>query len=73
MAKREVKSEVSGSIWKIEVALGQRVSRDDVLVVIESMKMEIPVVADADGVVVAIAVAEGEPVTEGAPVAVLEI
>lgn len=73
MAKREVKSEVSGSIWKIEVALGQRVSRDDVLVVIESMKMEIPVVADADGVVVAISVAEGEPVTEGASVAVLEI
>ncbi len=73
MAKREVKSEVSGSVWKIEVAPGQRVSKDDVLVVIESMKMEIPVVADADGVVVAIPVAEGEAVTEGASIAVLEL
>ncbi len=46
MAKLEAKSEVSGSVWKIEVALGQKVAEGDILVLIESMKMEIPVVAE---------------------------
>ena len=55
MAKLQAKSEVSGFVWKIETAPGQRVAKGDTLILIESMKMEIPVVADADGVVVSIA------------------
>jgi acetyl-CoA carboxylase biotin carboxyl carrier protein len=73
MPKLEAKSEVSGFVWKVETAPGQRVAKGDTLVVIESMKMEIPVIAEADGVVVTIAVEEGGAVTEGHTVAVLEI
>lgn len=73
MAKLQAKSEVSGFVWKIETAPGQRVAKGDTLILIESMKMEIPVVADADGVVVSIAVEEGAAVDEGSTVAVLEV
>jgi acetyl-CoA carboxylase biotin carboxyl carrier protein len=73
MPKLEAKSEVSGFVWKVETALGQRVAKGDTLVVIESMKMEIPVTAEADGVVVAITVEEGGAVNEGNTVVVLEI
>jgi len=73
MSKFEARSEVSGFVWKVEVAPGQRVVKGDTLVVIESMKMEIPIVADAEGVVVAIKVEEGAAVNEGTTVAILEI
>jgi len=66
-----VKSEITGKIWKVEASVGQSVSQDDQLVVIESMKMEIPVLAPAAGVVREIRVAEGEEVKEGQIVAVL--
>lgn len=66
-----VKSEITGKIWKVEASVGQSVSQDDQLVVIESMKMEIPVLAPAAGVVREIRVAEGEEVKEGQVVAVL--
>jgi biotin carboxyl carrier protein len=64
-----VRSEVAGNVWKIAVAVGQAVAVGDVLVIIESMKMEIPVEAPAAGTVRAIRVAEGEAVAEGAVVA----
>jgi len=73
MAKLEAKSEVSGSVWRVETELGKRVAKGDTLILIESMKMEIPVVAEADGVVVKISVEEGAAVNEGNTVAVLEI
>jgi acetyl-CoA carboxylase biotin carboxyl carrier protein len=73
MSKFEARSEVSGFVWKVEVAPGQRVVKGDTLVVIESMKMEIPIVADAEGVVMAIKVEEGTAVNEGTTVAILEI
>lgn len=72
MAKLEAKSEVSGSIWKIEVALGQKVADGDILVLVESMKMEIPVVAETAGTVASILITEGEAITEGQSVVVLE-
>jgi acetyl-CoA carboxylase biotin carboxyl carrier protein len=72
MPKLEAKSEVSGFIWKIETTPGQRVAKGDTLLLIESMKMEIPVVAEADGLVVAITVEEGGAVNEGNTVAILE-
>jgi acetyl-CoA carboxylase biotin carboxyl carrier protein len=67
----EVCSEVSGSVWKIEVAVGQAVSAGDTLVIVESMKMEIPVEAPAAGTVAEIRVAQGDPVSEGSVVVVL--
>lgn len=65
MANTQVLSEVNGSVWKIVVAVGDEVSEDQPLVYIESMKMEIPVVATESGVVEAIFVSEGDQVAEG--------
>jgi biotin carboxyl carrier protein len=60
-----IESEIAGTVWKIEVAAGDSVSADDVLIILESMKMEIPVMALSDGVVESIHVAEGDSVSEG--------
>ncbi len=72
MAKLQAKSEVSGSVWKIEVTVGQSIAEGDVIMLIESMKMEIPVVAETAGKVAALLVAEGEAIVEGQAVATLE-
>jgi len=69
---RKVKSEVAGSVWKVEAAVGQAVNEGDTLVIVESMKMEIPITAPAAGVVREILVAEGEPVADDQLVATLE-
>jgi acetyl-CoA carboxylase biotin carboxyl carrier protein len=60
----KVRSEITGSVWKVEVAVGQSVSEGDTLVIVESMKMEIPISAPAAGVVRDILIAEGEPVAD---------
>jgi acetyl-CoA carboxylase biotin carboxyl carrier protein len=60
----KVRSEITGSVWKVEVAMGQSVSEGDTLVIVESMKMEIPISAPASGVVTEILIAEGEPVAD---------
>ena len=60
-----VRSEIAGSVWKIEVAIGDAVAADDPLVILESMKMEIPLLAPQAGVVREILVVEGEPIAEG--------
>ena len=65
MAEMKVRSEIAGSVWKIEVAVGDEVAADDPLVVLESMKMEIPLLAPRSGVVKEILVAEGEAIVEG--------
>ena len=72
MATIEVESQVTGSVWKVETRVGERVEEDAVLVVIESMKMEIPVEAPEGGQVSEIRVAEGDSVAEGDIIAVLE-
>lgn len=72
MAKFEAKSEVNGAVWKILVQPGQKVGAGDTLVLIESMKMEIPVIAEEDGTVVAIQVKEGDAVVEGQVIVMLE-
>jgi biotin carboxyl carrier protein len=64
-------SEVTGTVWKIEAAVGTTVAEGDTVVIIESMKMEIPVCATCAGVVREIYVAEGEAVAEDQPVAVV--
>lgn len=73
MSETRVESAVTGSVWKIEATQGQKVKEDDVLVVIESMKMEIPVLAPAAGTVKELLVAEDESVDEGQALVVLEL
>jgi biotin carboxyl carrier protein len=65
MAELRVRSEIAGSVWKIEVAVGDTVVEDDTLLILESMKMEIPLVAPRAGFVKEILVAEGETIAEG--------
>jgi biotin carboxyl carrier protein len=72
MAETRVRSEIAGSVWKIEVAIGDKVAEDDPLIVLESMKMEIPLLAPRAGVVREILVAEGESIAEGDVAVILE-
>lgn len=72
MARREVRAEIAGRVWKIETRIGDRVAADAPIIILESMKMEIPVPAPMPGTVAEIRVAEQDPVEEGQVVAVLE-
>ena len=72
MARLEVESEVTGSVWKVEVAAGEQVHEGDVLLILESMKMEIPVEAPAAGQVAEVLVDVEDAVQEDQVVAVLE-
>lgn len=73
MAKRsKVASEITGKVWKIAAEAGAQVAEDEPIIILESMKMEIPVSAPVDCTIVEILVAEGETVTEGQAVAVIE-
>jgi acetyl-CoA carboxylase biotin carboxyl carrier protein len=68
----EVRAELVGNLWKIVTEVGQQVEEDDTLMILESMKMEIPVTAPVSGRIKEIRVKEGEVVQEGQVVAVLE-
>lgn len=72
MASYEAKSEVTGSVWKIVTEVGQQLAPGDTIMILESMKMEIPVIAEDGGTIREFLVQEGVPVTEGQAVAVLE-
>lgn len=72
MAKLNVESEVAGNVWKIETKVGDLVQTGDVLMILESMKMEIPVEAPQGGRVVDILVGLEQSIEEGQLVAVLE-
>lgn len=61
---QEVKSEVGGSVWKIEAAVGQTVAEGDTLLIVESMKMEIALESPVAGTVLELRVAEGDMVDE---------
>jgi acetyl-CoA carboxylase biotin carboxyl carrier protein len=67
----EVESLITGSIWKIETSVGDEVEEEDVLLIIESMKMEIPLEAPEAGRVTEIRVQEGQSVEEGDVLVVL--
>jgi acetyl-CoA carboxylase biotin carboxyl carrier protein len=67
----EVFAEMVANVWKVVVAEGDPVEEGDTLVILESMKMEIPVVADSSGTVTALRVAEGDVVQEGDLIAVI--
>ena len=72
MSKIEAKADVTGSVWKIVAAVGVRLEEGDTIMILESMKMEIPVLAEEGGTLRELNVAEGEAVREGQVVAVLE-
>ena len=65
MAK-EIKAHITGTVWKIEVKVGEAVSEGTTVVILESMKMEMPVESEDEGTVSEILVTEGQAVTEGA-------
>lgn len=65
MALVDITCPMAGSIWKVHVSVGERVVAGQEVLVLESMKMEIPIEAPAAGTVTAIYVAEGEKVNEG--------
>lgn len=67
----EIVSEVAGTVWKILVPTGSPVQADDELLIVESMKMEIPVLAPVAGVLGALNVKEGDVVAEGDLLAIL--
>jgi len=68
----EVKAELVGNLWKIVVEVGQAVQEDDTLMILESMKMEIPITSPVSGTVKEITVKEGDVVQEGQTVAIVE-
>jgi acetyl-CoA carboxylase biotin carboxyl carrier protein len=67
----EVPAHITGTVWKIEVKEGQSVNAGDVLVILESMKMEMPVEAPQSGIVKEIRCKEAQPVSEGDVLVVL--
>ena len=67
-----IRSDVTGTVWKIVAHEGDVLQADDTIMILESMKMEIPVAAPEDGRVLKLLVAEGAPVREGQEVAVFE-
>jgi acetyl-CoA carboxylase biotin carboxyl carrier protein len=68
----EVEAQIAGKVWKIEKAVGDALEEEDVILIIESMKMEIPVEAPCDGRLAEIRVAEGDSIEEGAVLAVID-
>ena len=68
----DVEAHITGTVWKIECKVGQQVAEGDTLLILESMKMEMPVEAEDDGTVKEILVEEGQAVSEGDALVVLE-
>jgi len=68
----EIEAQVTGNVWKVEKAVGDAVEEEDVILIIESMKMEIPVEAPCAGRIAEIRTAEGEGIEEGDVLVVLD-
>jgi len=67
----DVRAHITGTVWKIEVAEGDAVEAGQTLVILESMKMEMPVEAESSGRIERILIREGQPVEEGELLAVV--
>lgn len=72
MASIDVKTEITGNVWKVVKEVGESVTEDEPIVILESMKMEIPVVAPEDGKITEILVEEEDIIKEGGIVARIE-
>jgi acetyl-CoA carboxylase biotin carboxyl carrier protein len=68
----EVRAEITANVWQLRTEVGARVDADDELVILESMKMEIPVTAPSAGIVAELRVAPDDKVTEGDVIAVID-
>jgi acetyl-CoA carboxylase biotin carboxyl carrier protein len=68
----DIEAHITGTVWKIEVKVGDQVAEGDTVAILESMKMEMPVEAEDEGTVTEIKVSEGEAVSEGDTLVVLE-
>ena len=68
----EVEAQITGNVWKIEKTVGDAVQEEDVILILESMKMEIPVEAPCSGTLTEMRVAEGDAIEEGAVLAVID-
>jgi acetyl-CoA carboxylase biotin carboxyl carrier protein len=68
----DVEAHITGTVWKIEVAVGDAVQEGDTIVILESMKMEMPVEAEDPGIVTEIRCEEGQAVSEGDTLVVLK-
>jgi acetyl-CoA carboxylase biotin carboxyl carrier protein len=68
----EVRAEMVANVWQVVASEGDQVADGDTLVILESMKMEIPVLADGPGTLTKLAVAEGDVVQEGDLIAIVE-
>ena len=68
----DVEAHITGTVWKIEVEVGDQVDEGDTVVILESMKMEMPVEAEDAGTVTEVLVEEGQSVQEGDPLVALE-
>jgi acetyl-CoA carboxylase biotin carboxyl carrier protein len=71
-AVAEIEAHITGTVWKIEVSIGDTIEEGDTVVILESMKMEMPVEAEDEGTVKEILVSEGQSVSEGDTLVVLE-
>lgn len=67
----QVEAQITGNVWKVEKAVGDAVEEGETLIILESMKMEIPVEAPCGGTLAEIRVVEGQSVEEGAVLAVI--
>jgi acetyl-CoA carboxylase biotin carboxyl carrier protein len=67
----EIRAEMVANVWKVVAAVGDTVAEGDTLVILESMKMEIPVLAESDGTVEKLAVSEGDVVQENDLIAIV--
>lgn len=68
----DIKAHITGTVWKIEVEVGDEIEEDDEVIILESMKMEMPVEAPCDGVVKEIVTNEGDAVDEDQVLIILE-
>ena len=68
----DIEAHITGTVWKVEVQVGDEVAEGDTVVILESMKMEMPVEAEDEGTVKEIVVSEGQAVSEGDTLIVLE-
>ena len=68
----DVEAHITGTVWKIEATPGTSVQAGDAIIILESMKMEMPVESPVKGTVKEVKVAEGQPVNEGALVAIVD-
>jgi acetyl-CoA carboxylase biotin carboxyl carrier protein len=67
----EIRAHITGTLWKLEVQVGQKIASGDTIAILESMKMEMPIEAEEAGTVTEVRMKEGQPVAEGDIICIL--